>query len=310
MSLAHAVPSGMTSDMCVGCAPVMRERAAAAAFGVSRRKVLTLIADGVVERVRRGVIVGACTLERAATDRQLAHSIALRALLLTYDDCYASHESAAYALDLPVLDLPQYAIATREHGAWRGGATSRVRIAPLPAHHVATAQGLRCTTAARTAIDIARSGTFREAVVVGDAVLRNHCDAASLLTVLDECSAWADVGKARLALGFLDERSESPLESASRAIIHEHDLPPPEPQVVIDAGGSASYRLDFYWKEQRVVGEADGMLKYDDPAALRAEKVRQERLERLGLTVVRWSWREMLVETDQTITRLRRALFH
>jgi hypothetical protein len=128
-----------------------------------------------------------------------------------------------------------------------------------------------------------------------------------LLNCFDECAAWADVGKARRALGFLDGRSESALESVSRVIMHERDLPPPEPQVVIDAGGATPYRLDFYWEEQRVVGEADGMMKYDAPAALRAEKVRQELLERLGLTVVRWTWREMLVETDDTIARLRIA---
>jgi hypothetical protein len=264
MNRAH---SDLTSDVCLGCTPVMRERDAAAALGVSRRKVLALIADGAIERLRRGVVVGACTAERAAADRQLAHSIALQALLLTFAECHASHESAADALDLPVLDLPPYAIATREQGGWRGGIASRVRIAPLPPHHVTTAQGLRCTTAARTAIDIARSGTFRQAVVVGDAVLRNHCDRTTLSTVLGECSAWADVGKARLVLGFLDARSESALESVSRVIIHERELPPPEPQVVINVGQATSYRLDFYWKKQRVVGEADGMLKYDETIA-------------------------------------------
>ena len=111
-----------------------------------------------------------------------------------------------------------------------------------------------------------------------------------------------------MALRFLDARSESALESVSRAIIHEHELPPPEPQVVIDAGAERHTGSTSSGRSQRVVGEADGMTKYDDIGVLRAEKVRQERLERLGLTVVRWTWREMLVETDRTIDRLRREL--
>ena len=45
------------------------------------------------------------------------------------------------------------------------------------------------------------------------------------------------------------------------------------------------------YREQRLVIEADGMLKYTDPAALRDEKRRQERLERAGYGVVRVSGR-------------------
>jgi very-short-patch-repair endonuclease len=270
--------------------------------------VQALIADGVLRSLRRGVLVGAGTAERAAADRRLAHLIALRTLLLTHNECVASHESAALLLDLPLLNIPPHAIGTRERGAWRGGAKSRVRIAPLPARDVTVAHEERCTAVVRTVVDIARSSSFREAIVVGDAAIRDRCRLSTLLDVLEECAAWADVGKARVALGFLDRRSESPLESVSRAIIHERKLPPPEPQVVIDAGGRTPFRLDFYWEQQRVVGEADGMMKYDDPEVLKAEKVRKELLERLGLTVVRWNWREMLVDTDETIARLRRAL--
>jgi very-short-patch-repair endonuclease len=286
----------------------MRERDASLALGVSRRGIQILIETGTIRRLRRGVIVGACIVERATNDRQLAHAIALRTLLLSFEDCYASHESAAFLLDLPLLELPAYGIGTRERGAWRSGKTFRVRIAPLPAHHLAIGLGERSTAVARTVIDIARSSSFRAAVVVGDAAIRDRCDPATLGSVLDECATWADVGKARTALGFLDGRSESAFESVSRAILHEHQLPPPELQVEVDAGGRVRYRLDFFWKDRGVVGEADGLIKYNDPQILRAEKVRQERLERLGLTVVRWTWREMLVETDETIARIRCAL--
>jgi hypothetical protein len=296
------------SNPCIGCAQVMRERDAAQALGISRRKLQALITDGALRRPRRGVVVGACVAERAESDQQVAHSLRLRTLLLSYDDLAASHQSAALLLELPQLDLPKYAVATRSRGAWRGGVTSRVRIAPLPPHHLTLVGDARCTTEARTFVDIARSEPFRNAVVVGDAVLRDRCDQRTLRAVLAECATWADVGKARVALAFLDARSESAFESVSRAIMHEYELPPPEPQVVMAVDADTSYRLDFFWAEQRVVGEADGMTKYDDIAILRAEKVRQERLERLGLRVVRWTWREMLVETDATIARLRHEL--
>ena len=237
----------------------------------------------------------------------MAHAVVLRTLLLAYEDCVASHESAAFLLKPPLLRAPSHGIVTRERGAWRGGPTSRVRIAPLAPHHVLSEGDTRSTTVARAFVDIARSASFREAVVVGDATLRLGWECAELQGVLDECATWADVGKARTALGFLDHRAESALESVSRAIMHEREVPPPELQVSIDAG-AVHYRLDFFWRAQGVVSESEGLAKYDDIATLRAEKVRQERLERLGLRVVRWTFREMMVDTDETIARIRAAL--
>jgi very-short-patch-repair endonuclease len=286
----------------------MLERQGPDALGVSRRKFHALLDDGTLVRLRRGVIAGECLIERSLSDRRLAHMVALQVLLLTFDECVASHESAAIVRDLPLLNIPPYVVGTRQSGAWRGGPTSRVRTAPLPNHHVTMTAGLRCTTTARTVVDIARSGPFRDGVVVGDAALRSGCDPALLRQVLDECADWADVGKARRAVRFLDARSESALESVSRAIIHERDLPPPELQVEFDVGPGTTYRVDFFWRAQQVVGEADGLVKYDDPDVLKAEKVRQERLERRGLRIVRWTWREMLVDTDETVARIRAAL--
>jgi hypothetical protein len=292
---------------CIGCTPAMRERDVSPTLGISRRKLLALVDEGVLQRPRRGVVVGRCVVEATADDAQRRHELRLRTLLLTHPACVASHESAALMLGLPLLNLPTWAIATRERGAWRGGPTERVRIAPLPAHHVAAA--MRCTAVTRTVIDIARSSSLRDATVVGDAALRGACTLADLELTLDECSQWADVGKARRAISFLDGRSESALESVSRVVMHEHGLPAPALQTEFDiTPGRGRYRVDFYWKDAQVVGEADGLLKYSDPTVLQAEKIRQERLEQLGIKVVRWTWREILVDTDATMRRLLGAL--
>lgn len=70
-------------------------------------------------------------------------------------------------------------------------------------------------------------------------------------------------------------------------------LPAPDLQVDIrDADGVWLARTDFLW-EFAVVGEADGLEKYDDLSVLRAEKLRQERLERAGLVVVRWTMNDV-----------------
>jgi hypothetical protein len=293
---------------CLGCLPVSRIPDARVALGIGRPGLQTLIDDGTLVRLSRLVVVGACLVERAVEDPDFRQDLRIRRLLLEYDDAAASHESAAALLGLPLLEPPRLAIGTRPAGAWRGGDWSRMRIAPLPEHHLTTVAGVRTTCLARTVVDIARSASTRAAVVTGDAALRAGLDRVTLLHMLDETGAWSDLGKPRRALALLDGRSESPLESVSRVVMRECDISPPEPQVWLTGADGSSYRADFYWRQSRVVGEADGMGKYETPRALRDEKLRQEMLERAGYTVVRWTWREMLHETATTMARLTHAL--
>jgi len=112
---------------------------------------------------------------------------------------------------------------------------------------------------------------------------------------------------------FGDPRAESPLESISWFAMHERDLPAPELQVPlgIDEDGRPTGVVDFYWEEFGVIGEADGLMKYDDEDArlsLRAEKLRQEALEALGFIVVRWTWEDIWRRPDWVMMRLRRAM--
>ena len=94
-----------------------------------------------------------------------------------------------------------------------------------------------------------------------------------------------------------------PLESASFAEMLEGGVPLPDPQVQIsDDRGRFVGRVDFWWKEHAVAGEADGLVKYgllvdDDPVrarqALIEEKRREDRLRAMGVHVVRWGLAEL-----------------
>ena len=84
--------------------------------------------------------------------------------------------------------------------------------------------------------------------------------------------------------------------------MNELGAPAPRTQVVVRSPrGEQIGRVDFFWDEG-VVGEADGRMKYLQPEDLYAEKIRQERLEDLNLTVVRWGWPD--VATDAALMRL------
>lgn len=301
--------------LCFGCLPVTRRRDVPGRLGISRRAVARLVAEGVLVALDRFLVVGGCLVERARQDAPLAHRIRLDALLATYPDCVASHESAAVVHDLPVFELPSFAVATRARGAWRGGDERRIRIAPLPPEHVAQLGATLVTTMPRTVVDVARVASMRSAVVVGDAALRRGIPRPALLGMLEEVARWSEVGPARRAIDFLDDRAESPLESLSRVIMHEYGVPPPEPQYEIELDG-VTYRVDFYWKERRLIGEADGKMKYAgvlDPGVSPEEvtwreKLREDALRDADYRFVRWTWGQMLGATDQTIARILRRL--
>lgn len=299
-------------SQCLGCLPVTRLADAAAVLAVSRRETGRLLEAGVLVRLDRSLVVGRCRKERADSDPRLAHRLETEALLMTYPDCVASAHSAAVLRELPTFELPPYASATRTEGAWRGG-KRRVRIAPLPGHHVTAADGLPVTSDARTVVDIARSASRRSAVVTGDAALRRGLLREDLLTVLDECAAWSDVGKARKAIDVMDARAESPLESLSRVVFDERGVPAPEPQVEIVVAGMV-YRVDFLWKDFGLIGEADGRVKYSLDATrtaeelVWAEKIREDALRDAGFIIVRWTYGQLLNQTDAVVQRILRRL--
>ena len=61
---------------------------------------------------------------------------------------------------------------------------------------------------------------------------------------------------------------------------------------------------DFLWADAMVIGEADGMVKYQTSDDLRNEKRRQERLERMGFLVVRWEDRDIRRAPAEVMARL------
>jgi hypothetical protein len=299
---------------CIGCTPLIGVREAAAALGVSRREIPRLVDLGLLVRLNRWVLVGKCVVERAAEQPKLGHALKLEVVQRRYPDAAASHESAALQLSLPVLVVPRFAIVTRASGAWRGGDNARVRIAPLPSHHVILVGGQRVTSAERTVVDVARNGSLAAAAVVGDAVMRSGVSRQDLMAIVDECSAWSDVGRCRRAIEFLDPLAESAFESMSRAKLHEGGVPAPESQVWLQGASGRWYRVDFYWRHRRLIGEADGRQKYvDNPErpveeVVYEEKLREDDLRDAGENFVRWNYGQMAFRTEETIARIMRKL--
>jgi len=239
--------------------------------------------------------------ERAA----LAASAAVAARAHTV----VSHRSAAVLHGLPTITVPTRPELTRRTDASTGRRERpHVHRATLIDAQIASWFGAPVSTVARTVADLARTGV-EHGLIAADAALHERLVTTAELATEIACAGWPGALAARAVLAQASPLAESPLESLTRLCLHDGGLPNPELQVrVVDPADGWHCRVDMLWPAQRLVVEADGRLKYRDSELWR-EKLRQERLERLGYRVIRVLWDDVMNHPAQTIARVRRALY-
>jgi len=250
-----------------------------------------------ISQLRRGAYqcLDAFELTEHERARWLHAGPAIGAVLLT-PGAAASHSSAAVLRRIPLLFLPPEPCATV--APWLTGEIRRVHVHRCMSRPFSLPVGaVECTRVERCMIDLAREhGTAAGVVSLDFALHTGMTDIGTVMEDLARCVRWPGVRHAREAISLADGRSESVLETRSRLKLREFGLPDPELQWSIgNEWGRFVARVDFYWDEFGVVGEADGAMKYDgsDPEPLLAEKKRQGALEDLDLEVVRWGSRDV-----------------
>jgi hypothetical protein len=265
-------------------------------------------------RVRRGVYATRGAIESGRGDPRQA--VALRvavARAAVGRHAVASHQSAALLHGIDLLRNPADDVVwlTRPPGVYRGRPLTGVHLysAGLPGQHVMTLYGLPVTTATRTVVDLARSVTFMESVVTVDSALRlGKTTELGLADVLRLCTGWPGIDQARRVTDFSSPDAESVLESCARVVFAEAALPAPVLQAAIaTAAGEFIGRVDFCWPAHRVVAEADGMAKYDDPRRAREQIMRDIRLRDAGYQVIHFTWNELFRTRELVIARIRTA---
>jgi hypothetical protein len=237
------------------------------------------------------------------------HAAPAIAVALVTPGAQASHSAAAVLHGVPLLFIP--ALPCVSVVPWHTGDVARAHLHRCKSRWFSLPVGeVPCTSIELTCIDMAREHGVIAGVVALDFVLHNNSTTlAEIYRDLDRCVRWPGVRSAREAISLANPLSESVLETRSRLKFIEFGLPEPAPQVRIgNELGAFVARVDFYWDEFGVVGEADGDVKYDgtEPEPLVNEKRRQGLLEDLDLDVVRWGNAE-LRNFEAVATRLRRA---
>lgn len=188
----------------------------------------------------------------------------------------------------------------------------RLRPATLPPEHLAHLGVLPVTSRARTAVDLARHLTWRQAVAVGDAALHAGCTKVDLQDAAAFCARWPGGGRAVRMAAFADGRAESVAESLARVVLAELGFPAPELQVVLVLACGLEVRLDILFREYRTALEVDGQIKYSDPYGRAGdvvwkEKLREDGIRDSGYEVVRTNWRELTGNPSGLADKLYRA---
>ncbi|WP_375387603.1 hypothetical protein [uncultured Amnibacterium sp.] len=277
------------------------------------RAMSRAVAKGTHLRLRRGAHAEVALWRRLTKEERLLLRIV--ALVATSRGRPVfSHWSAAVLHGLPIArraaDLLDLAVGGSRNRTVVG---ARVHRLALDAVEVTEIAGILCTSAVRTAVDLAADCGFEEAVVVADAALAGLGPDARRMVgdAVDLSDRRRGSARLRAVFAFADARSGSPGESISRVRIHRLGFLRPELQVEIETDGLLEY-ADFGWEEVQGAGEFDGEVKYRDVRYRKGrtavdvvidEKDRENRIRRRRPRFARWVWADLMQGHLETILR-------
>lgn len=194
----------------------------------------------------------------------------------------ASHGTAAALWGISLVESlpPAMTVPRAQRRATAEG--WRVRRADLPTSDVCLRRGARCTTPARTVLDLARELPEAHAVAALDSALHQGLVSRAALAGRISRMQGRDTLTLRRAVLLADARAESVLESLLRVLLFRAGLPRPRSQYVV-RDDERVLRLDLAWPELRLAVEADGFEYHSDRRAYRRDRRRLNALTAPGL---------------------------
>jgi very-short-patch-repair endonuclease len=238
------------------------------AAGIGRCAVARRVAAGRLHPVHREVYaVGHSQLTREGQW--------LAAVLACGDGAALSHCSAAAHLGIrPQSSGPIEVTVPAASGRRSRPGILLHRSKTLRPEYITKEDGIPVTTPARTIADLRR-------VLPPD-----HLDAAIRRAEILRL----DIGPQP---GFEPDRAKSELERLVHRLCRRHRLPRPEQNVLV-----GKYEVDFLWREQRVIVEADSWEFHRTRAAFEADRRRDAELRLLGYDVLRVTHRQATYEAE------------
>jgi very-short-patch-repair endonuclease len=281
-------------------------RAQAEQAGLTRSAIEHRLRSADWHRIARGVF-------RLAGAVETPHQRALAAVFAAGDAALLSHQSAAALLGLPGFQLEPITVSI--HRTRRRVPGVRVeQSCALLAQHRRVVDGIPCTSVARTLFDLCgHVYALRAERALDTALARRLVTLPALWRMLDELAEHGRNGTV-LMRTLLTERGASfvppasELEARFLQLVDDSRLPRPEQQVDLGDADQWIGRVDFVWKQSRVVAEVDGAAFHDGLIDRREDQTRDARLRREGWTVLRFRWVDVTTRPSHVVQALRAAI--
>lgn len=152
---------------------------------------------------------------------------------------------------------------------------------------LAAVGGRPATTAAWTAVEVARALRRPRALATLDAALRSGtCDRRQLLDAVSEQYGRRGIVHVRELVPHADPAAESPMESEARLVMLDGHLATPELQYQIVDRSGRMWRLDFAWPLRKLAVEYDGFDWHSDPASFARDRQKRAALMEMDWTVL------------------------
>ena len=180
----------------------------------------------------------------------------------------------------------------------------------IEADEIAVIEGIRVTTPARTALDLARRYPTDLAVASIDALAQAaELKLADIELLVDRYRGRRGIKAARAALEMIDGGAQSPKETWLRLLLMRAGFPRPQTQIAVrNEWGWIEAYLDMGWEDIKVAVEYDG----DQHRSSRAQYVKD--IRRLEMLEQRYGWIVVRViaedRPDDIIRRVAQARAH
>lgn len=210
-----------------------------------------------------------------------------------------------YGLDAPQPPRPEVVLPAGDPIAKR--AEARVHRLQLREGDVVHLEGLPVTSPLRTCFDLAGHLHPVPAVVAIDMALHaGLVQQAAFAAYVAAHRGVAGVVGARRVLELVEPKAESPMETQLRLLLVRRGLPRPQAQVeLFDEAGVFAGRLDLYYPEARLGIEYDGE---NHRERLISDDRRQNRLQAIGVQLLRYTASDLRERPDTIVREVRRAL--
>lgn len=256
---------------------------------------------------RRGYVslVTGVWIEAGARDHL---SLIKAALLIHPADAFASHQSAAVVLGLPVPDSPFAHITVRDQADRHYRAQIKPHVTGRP-RRVIVVNGIRTTDPIATFIDCAGSLSLVDMVVLGDALAKRFkIGPADLRRACNQSTDYY-AGLARMAADLVRAGVDSPMETRLRMLIVLAGLPEPEVNVTIwRADGTWHRRFDLCYRGIKLIVEYEGRQHALDVRQWHWDIERREEFDDEGYRILLVTADGIYREPGRTLQRIRRQL--